>query len=213
MAVFKAIWSAIVQTATDGRTIAGIVSLVFAVTASDLGHSILVPTWVWWVVAFFGVFWTATRANYLLHQQQEANRRLAPDMSLENLIERIVGSTVLEEGDNAARTAIAFNDIRDAAAHGRVSVWGRKNATNITSDPRLLIGQEYWEFFGFNYLRYVANKAGETERVGLSRSQMAGRELIQNDIYSDIWFNRNEVDQVWPPRRKKRKFYNPFSRG
>lgn len=86
-----------------------------------------------------------------------------------------------------------FDNIRQAAVLGAISVWGRENCPiGQTHSPVALIPSDHWRGASIDleiYLKSFEGTAGRTKppRFG------------DQTYYSDLWLNRNQVDATWPP--------------
>jgi hypothetical protein len=147
----------------DVRTWASLVTLGFAVAGSVQGHGFLLPTWVWGVAAVLSAYAMTLKAELQLYLAKKA--RLTPDMTLETLIKRIVGTESLFTNGNPAKVGIAFREIRNHVHLKDITVWGRRNVESADLEfyPLSEVAHEYWEDFAINYLRFVYDQKGKPQ--------------------------------------------------
>ena len=72
----------------DFRTWIGLVGLVAAGIAGAIGKPIIVPTWVWLLIAFASAISMAIRAEWKAYRNAKA--QIEPDMKLVDVVKRIV---------------------------------------------------------------------------------------------------------------------------
>jgi hypothetical protein len=204
---FRAFCSTLKRVFSDASTWAGAVSTGLGLLSDFLGYPILVPSSVWWLLAVALLLVAAFRAHWELLKEREKNRNLSPTMSLQAVLQRIVGSNdVFGPPGNPQRVSDALRDIRQKAVLRAITVWGRKNANLSLSHPEIYplqaIPCDYWEHVQIAYLEVLKDIRGKTELA--SRGP-------HTDTYADFHFDKHQIDEFWPARSKWR-FRNPLVR-
>jgi hypothetical protein len=195
----------------DWRLYAGVVTLAFAITASLVGHAIVLPAWIWWVAAVVSAYAIAVKAEWKLYQSRAS--AVAPDMRLQDVLRHIIGSDNLFGSDNPQRTADALFAVREKAHLGQVSAWGRRNVgvQELAAYPLTPIPSEYWEEFGIGYLALLRDLRGETERAeGPDLSPDFVLYSKPDVIYRDLWFCRSQVRKSWPLQKARLNWRLPW---
>lgn len=179
-------------------SILGVVGVVStgAGAAKQFGFLPNVPihSWVLWLAAIVALFISAVRLQIQLDEARETSGISAPDMTLLELVQQIVGSDDLTSAKGAPeKTAQALLAIKEAAIQWRLTAWGRKNVivSNLDLYPREVIGQDHWEQGYIDYLSFLKDAKCPTVTSG-------------RDTYADLHFNRRQATGIWPKQRRKR---------
>lgn len=128
----------------DWRSVVGLLALLFAVFESMIGLSPYVPAWIWWLAAVVSPHWELFDSER--KKFAEKKEKIQPDMALEAVVKRIIGTEKILEGDNCGKTFDALLQIRDRAHLGEIAVWGRKDphCSDLALSPVTQIAAEYW---------------------------------------------------------------------
>jgi hypothetical protein len=198
--MFKAIFSCVRRVFSDASTWGGVVSGGIGSLSDYVGHAIVAPSWIWWGMAVCLLFLAACRAHWDLERERDKKHVPLPDIPLEEVVARVVGvrPSELFSDDNPQKTSDALGEIREKAGLGAVLCWGRRNAvhSNLIFYPREEIDREVWINAQIDYLKFIRDRKCD---LGIANGQPTGNN------YSDIHFNREQVDAVWP-KRKQRMF-------
>jgi len=190
----------------DWWAYSGIIALVFAMTGSAVGHSIVLPIWVWWAAAVFSFAAIAVRAEWTLYKERMSN--VFPDMRLDAALKLIIGSDDLRSQGNARKATDALLILREKSHLGLLSVWGRRVFQDECQHLRTPIPPQYWHCFIIKYVEYgrlseyIDSAIGETSRE-------RGNPLPDDVIYRDIYFCSHQVRNVWPKPKKSLSFAWP----
>jgi hypothetical protein len=149
----------------DFRAWIGLVGLVAAGIAGAIGKPIIVPTWVWLLIAFASAISMAIRAEWRAYR--DAKAQIEPDMKLVGVVKRIVGGDGILVGENCSKTGTALLTIRERGHLGQIAVWGRRDVLveDMDLSPRTSIPAEYWYEFDIDYLKFLDDQRGESKRV------------------------------------------------
>lgn len=184
-------------------SILGVIGFVTTVAgaAKQFGFLPNVPihSWVLWLAAIAALFVSAVKLQIKLDATKATSSIPAPDMTLLEVVQQIVGSKELfEQAGLPEKTLHALLAIREAALQWRLSVFGRKNVStsHLELYPRAKIAQDYWHHAQIEYLAFMNDPKCPTD---------IGDEMLRPPLakYSDLHFNRREVDQIWPKHRKR----------
>jgi hypothetical protein len=133
-----------------------------------------------------------------------------PERTLADLLERITGFKSLmpltgEQPGKADATANALIEIRQKAALGTLTVFARRGDRPVFAHqdplPLLALPQSIWEDHEIYYLSLLKDARGQI------------RKTFQRDetvAYSDIWVDASEMDQSWPPPKRRLALRSPF---
>jgi hypothetical protein len=156
----------------DFRAWTSVIGLLLTGASAIIGHTILLPQWIWALMAVGCAFWIAWRAEHQLFADRHAEIKC--DMSLIEVLERIDG-TKLTDGVmrgrfgavNTQRIDMALTDIRELAHHQRLKVWGRQDikSNNYELYPRTEIPPDYWKDFSISYNSLHNDVRGQTFRI------------------------------------------------
>jgi hypothetical protein len=199
----------------DFRAWAGVCGLLIAAVSGVTGRTIGLPAWGWALIAIGCALWVAWRAERTLYEDKHAEVKC--DMPLADVVARIVGSSEINH-----KVDETFLKLMELAHQDRLAVWGRRDVRTSDYDlyPRAQIPSSYWDEFGIDYLDYIRDKRGKTERTRSRRGLVVGEgvRMYANTnvgpdvIYSDLYFSSVQVDKIWPGPRKKLKLQSPFQR-
>jgi hypothetical protein len=172
----------------DFRAWIGLVGLVAAGIGGAIGKPIILPTWVWLLIAFASAISMAIRAEWKAYRDAEA--QIEPDMKLVDVVKRIVGSDDVLVGENCSKTGTALQMIRERGHLGQIDVWGRRNvlAEDMDLYPRTSIPAPYWYAFDIDYLKFLDDQRGESKPVRIIRNQPhrlrpSGRRMLSTAIF------------------------------
>jgi len=178
-----------------------------------------------WVLVFLSLLFGVAAAVVVTHARGRAPKWLSPtlddwigppphlatplpDMPLVEVVVRICLDTKTDaEGNIAAAspqaTSEALRAIREGARLGRVIVWGRLDAPvgNEHHTPLSTIPPEVWDVYQIDHLRFLTDPKGRTERA---------RQVGATFWYSDLQFNRRQVNGVWPEPGARLRFRKPW---
>jgi hypothetical protein len=131
-----------------------------------------------------------------------------PDMTLVEVVVRIcLGTKTDSEGRIAGAspqaTSEALREIREGARLGRFIVWGRLDAPagNEHHTPLSAIAPEVWDVYQINHLRFLTDSKGVTEKA---------KQVGATFWYSDLRFNRRQINVVWPEHGARLRFQKPW---
>src|SRR5947209_4077081 len=149
----------------DFRAWIGLVGLVAAGIAGAIGKPIIVPTWVWLLIAFASAISMAIRAEWKAYR--DAKAQIEPEMKLVDVVKLIVVGDGILVGENCSKTGTALLTIRERGHLGQIAVWGRRDVLveDMDLSPRTSIPAEYWYEFDIDYLKFLDDQRGESKRV------------------------------------------------
>ena len=178
-----------------------------------------------WVLVFLSLLFGVAAAVVVTHARGRSPKWLSPtlddwigppphlatplpDMPLVEVVVRICLDTKTDaEGNIAAAspqaTSEALRAIREGARLGRVIVWGRLDAPigNEHHTPLSTIPPEVWDVYQIDHFRFLTDPKGRTERA---------RQVGATFWYSDLQFNRRQVNVVWPEPGARLRFRSPW---
>src|SRR5436190_2207994 len=167
--------------------------------ASDIsGKKLLVPSYVWWLLATLTILVTAILIQMELDEEKRRNRKPRPEITLAALVARLASSSdVMGTPGIPQKTADALVAIREKANLGLLSVWGRPNAvmTHLNFTPLQPIPSTHWELAQIDYLEYLKDKCCKTKDA---------RPPGTSPHYADLQFDKMEVDEVFPQKASGR---------
>jgi hypothetical protein len=133
----------------DFRTWASVLGLAFVLIGVWSGHSVVLPTWGWSLIAVGCAFWIAWRAERQLYNDK--NKEVKCDMCLAQVVERAVGTTDFFSSGNPSKVAQPPRFARacssgkniDLGTPGRTSV--RFQALSSDGNSIYILGRiRYW---------------------------------------------------------------------
>ena len=196
----------------DFRAWIGLVGLVAAGIAGAIGKPIIVPTWVWLLIAFASAISMAIRAEWKAYR--DAKAQIEPDMKLVDVVKRIVGGDGILVGENCSKTGTALLTIRERGHLGQIAVWGRRDVLveDMDLSPRTSIPAEYWYEFDIDYLKFLDDQRGESKRVRSRPEPATGGYVVwpQDVVYRDFWFSAHQVEKNWPLPKRRIKLQWPI---
>jgi TPR repeat protein len=196
----------------DFRAWIGLVGLVAAGIGGAIGKPIILPTWVWLLIAFASAISMVIRAEWKAYRDAEA--QLEPDMKLVDVVKRIVGSDDILVGENCSKTGTALLTIRERGHLGQIAVWARRDVVAEDMDlcPRTSIPAPYWDAFDINYLKFLDDQRGESQRVRSHPEPATPFTSVwpQDVIYRDFWFSAHQVEKNWPLPKRRIKLQWPI---
>jgi hypothetical protein len=189
--MYKAAWEVARRVFADVRTWGGIVSSLLGVLSDWFERSLLFPSWVWWLLAVICLFATAWRAQWELMKAEDKSRKPRPEVTLEALVQRLSSSGDDLAGEGAKRKHQALITIRQKAALGLLSVWGRDGANQSVLDhyPLQPIPATHWTNAHVDYMQYIQNA-----RCATQNAQLPGAPTH----YADLHFDNVEVEATFP---------------
>jgi hypothetical protein len=200
----------------DFRTWASVLGLAFALIGVWSGRSIVLPSWVWSLIAVGRAFWIAWRAERRLYDDK--NEEIKCDISLAKVVERIVGTANFFSSGNPSKVGQALLDLRELALQGKILVWGRRDVqvSDFKLYPRTEVQSAYWDEFDIDYMEFLKDTRGKTSRVSgtpklkvIKSSHMyvaPMHKAVPDPLYSDLHFSRAQIDKLWPPPRTSSTF-------
>jgi hypothetical protein len=180
------------------RVVISIYGLLSAASSSlgilkQLGLEVIpLPSWVWALAAFAFLFAAACKIEWEL--EQERNKNPQPDISLHEVVARIIGPyDLIGSQSDADRIQLALDEVRDRANLGLVTVWGRReDASKYESkNPRDIVPKNFWTDYPIDYISFVKRlppRIGPTNRRG--------------EAFFHLQLNETQVDKVWPKKEK-----------
>jgi hypothetical protein len=179
----------------DFRAWIGLVGLVAAGIGGAIGKPIILPTWVWLLIAFASAISMAIRAEWKAYRDAEA--QIEPDMKLVDVVKRIVGSDDILVGENCSKTGTALLTIRERGHLGQIAVWARRDVVAEDMDlcPRTSIPAPYWDAFDIDYLKFLDDQRGESKRVRSHPEAATPFTSVwpQDVVYRDFWFSAHRL--------------------
>lgn len=134
-----------------------------------------------------------------------------PDMPLSAFVEGRLGANVADRDETPPEEILTgingvFGSIRQMAALGVITVWGRQNcALGHAHVPITQIPQKYWEQGAeIDMLDYL--KGGQ-HKLGKLTSNVFGNK----SDYTDVWLNKKEIAKAFPRRLPRLKFNFPVT--
>jgi hypothetical protein len=196
----------------DFRAWIGLVGLVAAGIGGAIGKPIILPTWVWLLIAFASAISMAIRAEWKAYRDAEA--QIEPDMKLVDVVKRIVGSDDILVGENCSKTGTALLTIRERGHLGQIAVWARRDVVAEDMDlcPRTSIPAAYWNAFDIDYLKFLDDQRGESKRVRSHPEPATPFTSVwpQDVVYRDFWFSAHQVEKNWPLPKRRIKLQWPI---
>jgi len=196
----------------DFRAWIGLVGLVAAGIGGAIGKPIILPTWVWLLIAFASAISMAIRAEWKAYR--DAKAQIEPDMKLVDVVKRIVGSDDILVGGNCSKTSTALLMIRERGHLGQIAVWGRRDvpAEDMDLCPRSSIPAPYWYAFDIDHLKFLDDQRGESKRVHSHPEPATPFTSIwpQDVVYRDFWFSAHQVEKNWPLPKRRIKLQWPI---
>jgi hypothetical protein len=185
------------------RSWSGLSSAVAAALGAlkSMGFEVPLPAWVWWSGAIAVLFVSAIFLEMSLQNERDKNKKTEPNFKLEELVRRIRGTDKLPGVNDPESIEIlrVLELIRQKALLGIVDVFGCdhrewKGTQGVHRDmlPKHPIQREHWASHSMNCSEFLC------DRLGLVCGAENGRTV---DTYIMLWFDRSQVDRVWPPRR------------
>jgi len=169
----------------------------------------------WWatnhttqlVVIFSGVLVLAYVFWHQAETESTKDRKPLPDMSLRQLLYRIIGVHDLSDKENVDPKKYqeghqALVNIREKANLGVLTVFGRVGDAFEGNDahfPRGLIPRDHWEKFHIDYMSVVRT---DTPDCTMTSAREQG--------FNDLWFCGWEIDKIWPRKRRTIHWRRPF---
>jgi hypothetical protein len=178
------------------------VGLVSGVSETKL----ILPSYVWWVVAVGAIFFTAIRIQMELDEEKKKRRKPQPSVPLQTLIERIVGDSNWGATGVPQKTSDTLVAIREKARLGVLSAWGRNgaNQSHLSFYPLEPIPEQHWTNAHIDYLEFLKDSKCATTNAKHPGSP---------NHYSDIHFDSVEVEAAWPTKKRpKFKWQSPLVR-
>lgn len=152
-----------------------------------------------------------------IFRRHNANRISEPNMRLEDVLKRIVGRSTLPLPDETDSALIlnACERLREKALLGVIDVFGgiNRGATRLPDYDSMIrdkIGPEYWRSHQINAIGLLGNN-DMMGRTTASDPFAEGFGDTDSNYYYGIWFNRNQIDAIWPPPRRRTKFRSPVT--
>lgn len=172
-----------------------------------LEKQLVVPGWAWTAVGAGLLFWTACRIEWELLAEKDKSRKAEPSMQLEEVVKRIRGKDDIFGRENSESMEVmrALQALREKAQLGLLEVYGRKGWRSVRPAeydliPRVRIPVEYISEHWVSYIEFIDDRRGELSHDANSAP----------GEYIDIWFDRAQVEAMWPPRRFHLSFRNPI---
>jgi len=190
-----------------------VVALILAGVRAMTGWPPFIPSWVFTLAAIAFAYAVAIHGEWRSFKEKKSEVKC--DMSLSRVIARIVGEdNFMEPGhaDVSIKVDDTLSEIREAAHHERIFVWGRANVKSERFDHYILsrIPATYWAEFAILYNSLLSDVRGETWRLSGSdepasilpglTSYTIAEKSIKDVIYSDLYFSRAQVDRIWPDK-------------
>lgn len=158
--------------------------------------------WGWFLIGVLALlcaqFSTLYSLQSELDKERESHLKPIPTMSLLEVVQRVIGRKNIfgKENKKSMEVLKALCDITEMAKIGSIVVFGRKDWRTVRPSEIFLatrseIPKSYWDDHCLEYM-YFANDA---------RGQTAHKGLIERDEYLDIWFDRRQIDVLWPRKR------------
>ena len=159
---------------------------------------------LFWIGSF--LFLLLAFVRFIFRERRPPGHRvpLAPDMSLECVVETILGTAqVLGHGEKHTNKLLdLLQDIGQAAAHGILTVWGRSQpevlrVVGVRSNS-VEIPQSYWENHVIHEIAYIKNCEGKTRTVLYD----------EEDAYIDLSFCSEEIKafrRQWIKKNRHKK--------
>jgi hypothetical protein len=135
-----------------------------------------------------------------------------PDMPIMKVIARRCPELEksMERDDNPPsgeyeRAGEMLKELRQQARLGRLTVWGRLNATSGHEEhtPLSEIAADFWEKGSIGYMEFLKDGKGQADR----RKPNGDKEW-----YDDLRFNERQVVRLYPAQRQQLKLQKPWKR-
>lgn len=170
----------------------------------DAFPSIQIPLWAWAIILMAGLI----VAQFQIYYRDHAIAEPTPDWRLSDVIKYLVGKENIWEAVSETGGAASVNkhlmDIEQKLRLGSIQTWARPHCPegNELSQPYARVEPDHWADYQFDFLGFVKNDRGES--IGRRQSVLNGR--------CDFFFNRAQVQKLWPRKRKKLRFRLPVAR-
>jgi hypothetical protein len=189
---------------------------IMSVILERVEKTLLLPTWGWFVIGALLLFARACKVEWELLKENEKNESPEPEIDLLDVVQRALGTTDILGGTKRhpsgeryceKREAIrrVFHLVRERAVNNRLTVFGRIGWESASPDqyrvlPRKQINAAFWESHEIDYPSFVNDKIGRTSSIHARR----------HGVYLDLWFDENEIERIWPARRRKLVWQSPL---
>ena len=133
-----------------------------------------------------------------------------PNTRLEDVVKRIRSKEDIFGPENAESMKVleALESIREKALHGSLTVFGCESREWRATKPehwgllvRHQIPAEHWKDHKIDYMEFATDRHGEVIDVPNARGA----------TYRMLWFDKDQVSQLWPQRRRKIDWRNPIN--
>jgi hypothetical protein len=192
----QAIWQTVQRVCKDPFASCGLLISAIAALSDMVGKSFLFSSSVWWAVGVILLFVTASRLQWDFQKEKDKQRKFAPQMSLDQVVARIIGTDDQSKSGASTLVAKALPSIREKARLGVISVWGRMLIGGDTSrQPLEPIQKEHWTNAQIDFVKYLRNHQCSTSDVSGSDSSVQ---------YADLHFDPVEIERTFVANKPKR---------
>jgi hypothetical protein len=211
--MLTAFWDCAIRFSKGWSALSSAVAILLGVL-KNMGFEVplisAVPAWVWWLGAIVILFVSAVFLEMSLQKEKDKNRAPRPNMKLEDVVKRIRGKDDIfgPENSESAQVLQALTLIRESAHNGALTIFGSKEVRYVKPEhhefaiSRMAIPPEFWKTYTFDYIAFTSNRDGITKPIG--------RPDDRSMEYEYIWLDRDQVDSLWPPPRKRIEWQNPI---
>ena len=210
--MFRAIVACIRRVISSTSGAFGTGTSVMGAISEWTGQPVAVSGWVWLTLGAVLLFVTACRIEWELMQEKDKKRKPQANMNLEDVVKRIRGTDDIF-GPNSSESAEVFKALKSLVEHGAtgsLTIFGCKdvkcapaNYVDMAMPPRLPIPAEFWRTNSFDYTAFTG------DRIGITRDGTSNDNAIGSG-FGYIWFDRAQIDSIWPRPRSKINLRNPF---
>jgi hypothetical protein len=186
------------------------------------------PAWLVALLASIFVGIEVLRSIYQLYvrerTQREAlqTRNTMPSTTLAELVSRVVGTD--DWGAAPQKVSNALIAIREKAASGSLSTWGKNESSprvpeGFRADPEAdlraysPIPKRHWTTAHIDCAEFLKDFRCATTDAKSPGAKNYSSPFRPADHYSDLHFDENEVENVWPTKRQRKfKWQSPIAR-
>jgi hypothetical protein len=154
---------------------------------------------VLWGLAHLGAFDRFPFIAKLLGPPPEPVRDLEVDKAIAYVCFRQWGHSFQDAAGSRSADAVAgLRSFQQAAADGKVKIWGKAHHSNVF-EP---IPQEYWLKYQIEWFGLLRSRpTTEPAVIGVSR----GSE------YAELMTSKSQIEAIWPKKRKKLRLQSPVT--
>jgi hypothetical protein len=182
--------------------------------AEALGLKAGMPNWVWIAIGAALLFITACKIELELMRERESRRKPEPNMTLEEVVKRIRGKDDIfgPESSESMEVKRAFTWIEERAKTGAITVFAVKGISYFPDKGnadayvrRFPVPANEWETHVIDYLAFLDDPKGRITPYSPTEEAKVG------SGYAYVWFDRGEINSIWPAPKRKMRWRWPLS--